>query len=217
VPAAPGFVFFDVCFLRDPIDRIRSMYDFFREKPAPADPVSELANASGLGRFVARMVEEFPHFVNDAQVVLIANGSVYDHPPGELDLERATGTMLRSSLPGVVDRFEESLVAGQYFLGPVFSNLDCAAVPVNVSRRAGSSLRSRLREVRRACGARLYSQLESLNELDYKLLKRTRSEVLRRYGLVPDREARLSLLRARIRMLAEQQGGNPDRAMAYAG
>jgi len=142
---------------------------------------------------------------------------VYDHPPGELDLERATGTMLRSSLPGVVDRFEESLVAGQYFLGPVFSNLDCAAVPVNVSRRAGSSLRSRLREVRRACGARLYSQLESLNELDYKLLKRTRSEVLRRYGLVPDREARLSLLRARIRMLAEQQGGNPDRAMAYAG
>lgn len=216
VPAAPGFVFFDVCFLRDPIDRIRSMYDFFREKPAPADPVSELANASGLGWFVARMVEEFPHFVNDAQVVTIANGSVYDHPPGEADLDRATATMLRSSLPGVVDRLEESLVAGQYFLGPVFPGLDCAAVPVNVSGRPGSTLGSRLREVRRACGAHLYSQLERLNQLDYKLLKRARSEVLRRYGLVPDREARLSLLRARIRTLVEHQAGHLNPALAQA-
>jgi hypothetical protein len=43
VPQEPGFLFFDLCFLRDPIDRIRSMYDYFLEKPIPGEPASDLA------------------------------------------------------------------------------------------------------------------------------------------------------------------------------
>ncbi|MGO9442813.1 MAG: sulfotransferase family 2 domain-containing protein, partial [Terriglobales bacterium] len=35
-PHAPGFVFFDLLFLRDPIDRLRSIYTFFRQS-APSD------------------------------------------------------------------------------------------------------------------------------------------------------------------------------------
>ena len=36
VPRVAGFLFFDLCFLRDPFDRIRSTYDYFREKPPKA-------------------------------------------------------------------------------------------------------------------------------------------------------------------------------------
>ncbi|MCL4402322.1 MAG: hypothetical protein M1436_06645, partial [Acidobacteria bacterium] len=54
VPEAAGFLFFDLCFLRDPIDRIRSMYDYFREKPSPGDPVSGFAESMSLGDFIAR-------------------------------------------------------------------------------------------------------------------------------------------------------------------
>jgi hypothetical protein len=41
--------------------------------------------------------------------------------------------------------------------------------------------------------------------------------MLRRYGLVPDHEARLSLLRARIRTLVEHHGGDLNPALAHAG
>src|SRR5579863_3650639 len=49
VPQVRGFMFYDLCFLRDPIDRIRSTYEYFRDKPGAGDPVSELANKLTLG------------------------------------------------------------------------------------------------------------------------------------------------------------------------
>ena len=56
VPCVAGFLFFDLCFLRDPFDRIRSTYDYFREKPAEGDPVSDFANRLPLGGFIARLL-----------------------------------------------------------------------------------------------------------------------------------------------------------------
>ena len=57
VPCVAGFMFFDVCFLRDPLERIRSMYDYFRQKPAAGDPVSDFANNLPLGEFVASLIQ----------------------------------------------------------------------------------------------------------------------------------------------------------------
>ena len=55
VPHVAGFLFFDLCFLRDPFDRIRSIYDYFREKPSDGDPVSDFANRLPLGGFLAQL------------------------------------------------------------------------------------------------------------------------------------------------------------------
>jgi len=80
VPEAPGYLFFDLCFLRDPIDRIRSTYDYFRLKPSDGDPVSDMANRVGEGEFVTHLIENYPWMVNDVQVNLLANGVVNDQP-----------------------------------------------------------------------------------------------------------------------------------------
>jgi hypothetical protein len=179
-PQVPGFLFFDVCFLRDPIDRIRSMYDYFREKPVAGDAVSEVANGSNLGEFIARMIEEMPWHVNDAQVNLLANGTAND-PPTEEDFNRAVGAMLRTSFLGVVDRFQQSLVAGQYFLRPVFPELNCAPEAVNVSSGLENTLLERIAKVRDACESSVYAELRRLNALDEKLLSLARAEVDRRF------------------------------------
>src|SRR5207253_10902485 len=89
VPQEPRFIFFDLCFLRDPIDRIRSMYDYFREKPVPGEPASDLAREKPIGAFIAELVEQHTYRVSNVQVNLLANGIVND-PPADADLIRAT-------------------------------------------------------------------------------------------------------------------------------
>lgn len=197
-PEAPGFVFFDLCFLRDPIDRIRSIYTFHRKHPPQSDPLSVLAHQTTLGRFAAHLVANSPHMVNDIQVTMLATDGAYLRPPCERDLERATDTLLGMSLPGVADCFYESMVAGQYFWKPVFPDFDNAAIPANVSRDPGSTLASRLRAMRSDCGKPLYAELERLNVLDRELVRRARVEVARRFRLTPDRDRRLAELRARV-------------------
>jgi hypothetical protein len=198
LPAAPGYVFFDLCFLRDPIDRVRSMYQYFREKPRAGEPVSDLANRTDLGGFIAGLVDRLQEWANDVQVNLLAHRSVDDAPPQEKDLDRAIETMLKTSWLGVVDCFHESLIAGQHFLSPVFPSLDCAQPPVNVSGGLEDNLAARIGKLRDACGERVYAELLRLNALDLELMKRARAEVKRRFEMVPDRAAKLAALEAEL-------------------
>ena len=215
VPRAPGFLFFDICFLRDPIDRIRSNYDYFRVKPVAGHPISELANQLTLGQFTRRLVGEMPWAVNDVQVNLLANGQVHDPPRGIEDLDAATARMLETSFLGVVDRFDESLVAGQYGLSLLFPTLNCVQAPVNDSAKKGSTLAERTEQLRTACGDDVYAELVRLNSMDFELLRRARAEVRRRFERVPDREERLRRLREGVsRLLARGENVNESKAAA---
>ncbi|MBZ5635676.1 MAG: hypothetical protein LAO55_21320 [Acidobacteriia bacterium] len=197
VPQERGFIFFDVCFLRDPIDRIRSMYDYFREKPVPGEPASDLAREQSIGGFIAGLVEHHAYRVSNAQVNLLANGIVND-PPVESDLIRATEVMLKTSFLGVVDCFQESLIAGQHFLRPVFPNLALAQQPVNVSGGLEGAMNVRIEKFRRDCDADVFAELVRLNALDSELVNRARAEVRRRFSLVPDGPVRLRQLQETV-------------------
>ncbi len=201
LPAVPGFLFFDLCFLRDPIDRVRSMYSYFREKPIPGEPASDLAREKPIGGFVAGLIENHAYRVSNVQVNLLANGVVNDPPPAS-DLARAVRIMLRTSFLGVVDRFYESLVAGQYFLRPVFPYLALAQQPVNVSGGLEDGMQARLEKFRDACGRQIFDELARLNALDTELVNRARAEVQRRLSQVPNGAARLRELQQALRTSA---------------
>jgi len=193
IPKVPGYIFFDLCFLRDPIDRIRSMYDYFREKPVPGEPASELARTESIGGFIAALVRDHAYRVSNVQVNMLANGIVND-PPADTDLPRATDVMLKMSFPGVVDCFHESLIAGQHFLRPVFPNLALAQQPANVSSGLEQAMDRRIEKFRQACNADVYAELVRLNALDSELVNRTRAEVRRRFAMIPDGPSRLRAL-----------------------
>ena len=167
MPETRGILFFDICFLRDPIDRVRSMYNYFRKRPAEGDPVSDLANNTEPGDFVAAMVKDFPLQIRNVQVNLIATEGDSDEPT-EADLEVATARMMEATVPGVVDMFDESVAAGQHRLRTIFPRIDFAHEPVNVS------------EQRSACDPKVWSELIRMNELDFKLVERVREEIRRR-------------------------------------
>lgn len=194
LPQAPGFIFFDLCFLRDPLDRIRSMYDYFREKPVPGEPASELAREQPLSGFIAELIKHHAYRVSNVQVNLLANGVVND-PPADADLIRATEVMLKTSFLGVVDRFEESLIAGQHFLRPVFPNLALAQEPANVTAGWEDAMNARIEKFRGACDPDVFAELVRLNSLDAELVNRAREEMRRRFSMVPHGPAKLRELR----------------------
>ncbi len=202
VPLVPGYIFFDLCFLRDPLERIRSTYDFFRTKPSPGDPISDLAGRSTLGEFVEVLINEYPWMVNDVQTNQLANGLINDQPKGSDDLDRATRRVLNTALLGVVDRFAESVVTMQHAARMQFPYFNRSHEPVNVSRGMSGTLEDRTRVLREACGEKLFAQLMAMNQLDYELLKRARAEVERRFAMVEDRDERL-------KAFAEQRAPQP--------
>jgi hypothetical protein len=186
LPEAPGYLFFDICFLRDPIDRIRSIYTYFRQRPNPADPMSDLANRTALGDFIASMIQDFPLFVKNVQVNLLACAGDSDEPePRDLDL--AIQRMLATSFLGVVDCFDQSVAAGAQALRRAFPELDCARPAVNVSDGLQGTIASRTEKLRQACSQEVYGELLRLNSLDRQLVDRARAEVLRRFRQVPQR------------------------------
>ena len=142
--------------------------------------MSDFANALPLGQFIERLLREMPWHFNDAQVNLLANGIVND-PPTEQDFERAVAKMMQTSFLGVVDRFEESLVAGQHFLRPVFPELNCSAEVTNATAGLEGTLEKRAAGVRDACAPEVYAELERMNAFDGKLVDLARAEVLRRF------------------------------------
>ena len=190
LPQMPGHLFFDICFLRDPIDRIRSIYTYFRQKPAPGNPMSNLANCTELGDFVAGMIRDLPLFVKNVQVNLLACAGDSDEPETR-DLDVAVQRMLATSFLGVVDCFDQSLAAGAYALRPAFPELDCDRPAVNVSDGMQGTVASRTLKLRQACRPDVFDELLRLTELDRQLVDRARAEVLRRFRQIPQRRLRL--------------------------
>ncbi|HEX3876603.1 MAG TPA: sulfotransferase family 2 domain-containing protein [Bryobacteraceae bacterium] len=183
VPQAPGFLFFDWCFVRDPIDRLRSTYDYFREHPSNGDPLSDAANAMDLRAYVRCLLERFPEQVDNPQTNLLANGAA-DRETYPEDLERALQRMRETVFLGVVDLYRESVAAGQYRLRAVFPWLNFALPPANVSRGLEGSLRARRAQFREAVGRETYRELVRWNLRDFCLLRAARAEVRRRLSAV---------------------------------
>lgn len=196
VPTAPGFLFLDLCIVRDPVDRVRSIYDFYRSRPNPGDPLSDLARGS-LGEFVAGMVRHQQLHIKNVQVNLIACLGDSDEPE-EHHLHLAIERLRNSAFLGVVDTLHTALVAGQFALQPVFPELDCAQPAENVTGGMHGNLARRLAEFEAACDPADFAELLRINALDLRLVEFARAEVARRFAKVPDAPAKLAEFERRI-------------------
>lgn len=200
LPTIRRTVLFDCCFLRHPLDRLQSIYTYLRAEPVELgqeDPVLVLSQAVGPREFMRRLIDESPHFVCNAQTLLIAAGGAFTRPLDETDLSRAKEVFRRMALPGLVDLFDESLVTGEHFLGPAFPRLRLHYVAHNVMRPRNRRLDQRMEELRTVWGADVFEELSRLNGLDLELCDYARNEIRRRFHLVPNAEARLEDFKAR--------------------
>jgi hypothetical protein len=184
VPQARGYLFFDWCFLRDPIDRLRSTYEYFRQHPAEGDPLSHAAERLEFGPYVRCLLDRFPEQVDNPQTNLLANGAAdRETVPG--DLEPALQRMRETVFLGVVDLYKQSVAAGRDRMRAIFPWLDFAQPPANVSRGLGGTVAERRIRFRESVGPSVYREVIRLSALDFRLASGARAEVRRRLALVP--------------------------------
>jgi hypothetical protein len=203
LPSLRHTVLFDCCFLRNPLDRLQSIYTYLRNEPPELgreDPILVLSQSMGSREFMARLIDESPHFVSNAQTLLIATGGAFTRPLDETDLSRAKEVLRRMAFPGLVEMFDESLVAAEHFLGPAFPRLRLHYIAQNVIRPHGRNFE----ELRNIWGADVYDELVRLNRLDLELCQYAQEEIRRRFLLLPNPEDRLMEFRARCSGLRMQ-------------
>src|SRR5579864_8876467 len=168
-PAIRHTIVFDCCFLRHPLERLDSVYHYLRTI-APLDTASHRAREMSSREFLRHLANESPHMVSDVQVTQLACAGAFTRPAHPEDLERASLILSDMAIPGLVEMFDESLVAAEYFLRPAFPGVNLECVAKNVSRRGGplvsASGRDRQERLMDAWGEDLYEDLLRLNQLD---------------------------------------------------
>ncbi len=196
LPEVSSTVLFDCCFLRDPLDRLESLYTFVKAT-GDEGALGRLAGDHSLAEFLNVLLQDHPHQICNAQTNLLANSGRFTKPPDSEDLDRAVRVIQKCALPGLVDRFDESLTVAEYFLKPAFPDLRLHHRPHNVSRSMSMPLSERHRRLRKHCGPALFRQLRNANELDRRLYVAARRELGRRIGLTPSFSSRLEEFRRR--------------------
>jgi hypothetical protein len=195
-PVLPNTVIFDCCFLRNPLDRLQSVYSYFQRIDAD-DPLCRLARQEHARTFFKKLIDTAPHLVSNVQVTMLAQGGAFTRPVDTPDVEAAADVVGKMAIPGLVEKFDESLVAAEYFLKPAFPRLRLYYRPQNVSRPLGANGMDRQEWLRHSWGSDLYATLVQLNQCDLELCRRAEGEITRRFGLVPAGEQRLAEFRAR--------------------
>jgi len=196
LPKVPSMVLFDCCFIRDPLDRLESLYTFLKTT-GDESVMGRLAGTHSLAGFLNGLLEDHPHQVCNAQTNLLANSGRFTRPPDVEDLDRAIRVIQKCALPGLVDRFDESLTVAEYFLKPAFPNLRLHHRPHNVSRSMAMPLAERHHRLRSHCGPALFRRLRKANELDCRLYLAARRELERRIASTPSFSLRLADFRRR--------------------
>jgi Sulfotransferase family len=204
-PAIRNTVVFDCCFLRHPLDRLESLYRYLR-KIKSDDPLSCRAHRLSVKDFLRELVNESPHIVSNIQVTQLACASAFTRPANGEDLDQASTILREMAVPGLMDMYDESLAAAEYFLRPAFPALALEYIPQNISRppQVGvSHPQSRETQLVGLWGAELYEDLARLNQLDLELFRRAENEIRRRIALVPEFDRRLKEFKMRCSRLEE--------------
>lgn len=188
MPQDERFLFREILFLRDPLARLSSTYDFYRRSAISADPLTIEAKKRTTSDFMRLLIENYPYYVNNVQVNFLA---ALNRREGETELQTAFRVACDVHVLGVTELFDLGAVTAQYLLEDDFGPMDFAYVAKNVSSMKPRDLDLHLSQFREACGEQIYAQLMQRNALDTELLKLSREEVQRRFELIPFHNERL--------------------------
>jgi hypothetical protein len=196
MPVLEGVSYHEILLLRNPFDRLRSMYDFYRRCVPNDDPLTTEAKSLSLPGFVEHLIENRPHLISNAQVNLVANGG--KRIPDPSDAARAAQFVKNVAVIGTAELFDACAVTAEHRLKRIFGSLDLSYLRTNVSRRRGKDLSTRVAEFAAQCESKLFAKVMSLNLLDSELVDIGAAETLKRLHALPSPEDQMRGFRRRV-------------------
>lgn len=196
----PGLKVLPLILLRDPIDRLASMYSYFRRNNRPS-LMGQLARSCTFPEFISWLLDKARGGAHDnSQVMYCSHAEGRSSDPMAL-LEIASQNLTNCPMVGTVDRMDETLVYAEQVLAPYFPEVDLAYVRQNVSPERPKTLNERLSNLRKLLGNAIWSELEERHALDRVLHARASAQLDERVRGIPDFHFRLARFRDRCSRL----------------
>jgi hypothetical protein len=168
LPKLAGARFLPIVFLRHPIDRIPSVYRFYRKYPRHREAAADIARCSDLATFVEWQLGNNRQFRNLYAERLACWRETPDYLE-QPELARALITLAELPFVGLTERFDESIRRLNAYLQPHFPGFRARPVRMNATRKDDAPIEQRLRDFRAAVGDRLYDRLLEANQDDLVL------------------------------------------------
>jgi hypothetical protein len=190
----------DICMVRHPLDRLRSVYQYMRHRHVEAeDPLCRAANQLSAPEFFRHCLANYPTWVRNVQVDWLSSADGTGSP-----LESALAELPNIALLGTLDLFDESLVTWEYTVTPLFPGISFHYLPQNMTQSPRSGLEERLERFRQLCGSDLFDELSLANADGVQIFEAASSIVKGRFKERADAEHWLDEFRERNRRLEEQ-------------
>jgi hypothetical protein len=194
---ARGYRAFNLAMIRRPLPRLLSVYKFLKRHKS-SDALGSLASRLELQPFIQTLIDNYPHFIDNAQVNILANYGFYRCAVSDNDLQKAWARYRLFSLCAPVERYDEAMVVLEYFNSPVYApqGLNLAYIRQNTSEPLASE-----GELNEMIDAQSYNWLERLNRFDERLWRFANIELDRRISLIPNFSHRLAAFQDRCGQL----------------
>jgi len=198
----PATVDISLCLLlRDPIDRMRSVYQFERQQQGVDTPGSIRAKQLSFVDYMRWQMEPMPGPVVKNYQTRYCSG---DYLGNDLDamFDRACQLLNNTGSFGLVHRYDESMVLFEYLLKPLFPQLDLSYRKQNVLATERIPLSQRRAAILDELGE-LQNAVLAANYYDLQLFALAERRFDQLLATVPDLPARLAALQRRNQALAE--------------
>jgi len=185
LPQSPEFIFLPIIFIRHPIDRILSVFEFKKRTNDPFLPTNLKTN-----------VKEFAKWAIEKHYMVTENYQVnfLSYPTSKrfgLDLPKAIDDVKNCFIVGIVDRMDESLVLAEESLKSHFDNIDLSYIKQNVSPGREQTLKKRLDTTKSIIGEQLFKQAEENNSEDFQLYNASNAELDKRLKTIDNLKKKL--------------------------
>jgi len=176
VPQLDDINIIPIVFMRHPIDRIRSAYDFERKQDAQT-PGAIKAKEGDFNHYMTwRLSTPAPWQISDFHASRFKDFHTFTPAKQrEKFLPNSLATIEALPLIGRVEEFDTSMVEYEKLITPHFPNFRTEKVHENATTAQGLNLTQKLEVFKERIGADVYKQLLDLNANDMKLYEHVKS------------------------------------------
>ena len=173
-PPLPWSGCLPVVFLRHPLLRARSVYEFTLRDPA--QPFSDVARENGFAGYIRWALRHSigSVVIRNYQVVHLSQASwrckhILDAEAGQRDFEDAKALLTDWGVAGVVENYALSARTFQALYGPFLPGLEFKDVRVNATSSVHGSIQEQIEQSRNLLGHALCDDFMGVNALDMAL------------------------------------------------